>query len=59
MNTYGAFYKGKEIEVQANTQFEAQKAAAKEFKVKDAWKVAIMLKAKDGVAVIHDGAELD
>lgn len=43
MNGYKAFYKGKEIEVYANTSLEAQNKAAKEFKAKKSYEVTVVL----------------
>ena len=53
MNGYIAFYKGKRIEVNANTSFEAQKIAAAQFKAKKSWEVTIVLAEKDGKQVTH------
>jgi len=43
MNGYKAFYKGKTIEVYANTSFEAQKIAADMLKVKKRYEVDVFL----------------
>ena len=43
MRTYKAFYRGKEIEVQAETSYNAQQAAAKIFKAKKAYDVTVVL----------------
>ena len=63
MNTYGAIYvKGsmvKEVEVEAETSYEAQTKAAKLLKAKHQGDVTVMIISKDGVPVVHDGAELD
>lgn len=59
MNTYGAFYKNKEIEVEAETSYEAQKKAAEIFHAKKSYEVTVMIAEKDGQPVIHSGAELD
>jgi hypothetical protein len=40
---YGCMYKGKEMEVQATTIYGAQLIAASAWKVKDSWKVTVML----------------
>jgi hypothetical protein len=47
MNTYVAFYKDKEIKVEAETKYKAQLAAAAQFKVKKGQehKVAVELVA--------------
>ena len=53
MRQYAAFYKGKKIEVSANSSYEAQKIAAQKFKAKKSYDVTVML-----LDVIHDGASL-
>ncbi len=53
MNGYIAFYRGKRIEVYANTSYEAQQKAAKEFKAKKSYEVTVALAEKDGEEVIH------
>lgn len=53
MNGYKAFYKGREIEVEAETSFEAQKQAAVTFKAKKAYEVTVVLCEKSGEQVVH------
>jgi hypothetical protein len=53
MNGYKAFYKGKEIEVMANTSYEAQKVAALKFKAKKSYEVTVILCEKSGEQVTH------
>jgi hypothetical protein len=53
MNGYIAFYKGKQIEVYAETSFEAQKKAAEVFKAKKRYDVVVHLCEKDGKEIIH------
>jgi hypothetical protein len=53
MNGYKAFYRGKTIEVTADTSYNAQKAAATVFKAKKAYEVTVVLCEKDGETVIH------
>ena len=53
MNGYIAFYRGKRIEVQAATSYEAQAKAAREFKAKKSYEVTVMLAEKDGHPVVH------
>lgn len=54
MNTYVAFYRGKQTEVKAETSLAAQKLAAAEFKAKKSWEVTVVLAQKaDGTQVIH------
>lgn len=59
MHKYLAFYKGKQIEVEATSSYNAQTKAASEFRAKRAWDVSVKLVEKaDGTPVIHDGASL-
>lgn len=58
MNTYEAFYRGKQITVQAATSYEAQQRAAEELRAKKRWEVTVILSEKDGEAVVHDPAIL-
>lgn len=53
MNGYVAFYKGKRIEVYADTIYAAQLEAAKAFKAKRPYEVNVVLAEKDGKPVIH------
>lgn len=53
MNGYKAFYKGKEIEVHAETSIKARDEAVKIFKAKKAYEVRVILCEKDGNPVIH------
>jgi hypothetical protein len=55
MNTYKAFYKGRNIELQAATSYLAQCKAAQEFKVppKKQYNVTVMLLAVDGREITH------
>jgi len=47
MNGYKAFYKGKEIEVYAETSYGAQGKAAELFKAKKDYEVTVFLCEKD------------
>lgn len=59
MNTYQAFYKGKSIQVQAATSYQAQQKAAAEFKAKKSYDVTVVLIAlADGKEIVHNPAEL-
>jgi len=58
MNGYIAFYKGKKIEVHADTSYEAQQIAAKQFKAKKSYDVTVMLAEKNGEQVTHSTADL-
>lgn len=53
MNGYKAFYKGKEIEVYANTSYEAQQVAATKFQAKKSYDVTVMLCEKEGKTIVH------
>lgn len=53
MNGYKAFYKGKSIEVYANTSLEAQEKASALFKAKKQYQVTVMLCEKEGKQIIH------
>ena len=53
MNGYIAFYKGKQIEIHAESSYKAQVLAATQFKAKKAYEVTVMLAEKDGVQVTH------
>lgn len=58
MNTYNAYYKGKEIEVKAETSFKAQTKAAELFKAKKSYQVTIVLaELANGEAVTYNGTE--
>lgn len=59
MFTYLAFYKGKEITVQALRSYDAQLIAAKKLKARHAYDVTVVLAAKaNGEQVIHSPASL-
>lgn len=53
MNGYKAFYRDKQIDVYANTSYEAQQKAAKEFKAKKTYEVDVYLCEKDGQDVLQ------
>lgn len=53
MNGYKAFYKGKDIEVRAQTSREAQLIAAMLFKARKAYDVTVVLCEKEGEQVTH------
>ena len=52
-NGYIAFYKGKKMEVYADTSLEARDIAQAAFKAKKGYEVTVMLAEKDGKEVIH------
>ena len=58
MNGYKAFYRGKSIEVYAETTYEAQQKAAALFKAKKAYDGSVMLCEKNGEQYIHSTAGL-
>ena len=47
MNGYKAFYRGKTIEVYADTSYQAQQKAAAQFKAKKSWEVSVYLCEKN------------
>ena len=53
MNGYKAFYKGREIEVQAETSHKAQQRAAAIFNAKKSYEVTVVLCEKDSQQVSH------
>lgn len=56
MNRYICFYKGKQVEVYAETSYAAQQKAAQLLKAKRIWDVIVLLAT---VCVVeHDGGEL-
>lgn len=59
LNKYVAMYRGKQLEVEANTTYEAQCKAADTFKAKKRYEVTVLLAEKDGEEVTHDPALLD
>lgn len=56
---YIAFYRGKQVEVYADSTLEAQEAAAKFFKARKTYDVDVVLAEKDGRPVTHDPSVLD
>ena len=55
-NGYVAFYKGKRIEVYADTKYQAQQLAAKHFKAKKEWEVNVVLAEVDGKPYVQSTA---
>jgi hypothetical protein len=54
MNTYHAFYNGKEIELQADSSYQAQQKAAGIFKAKKSYQVTVVLMAlEDNKEIVH------
>ena len=58
-NGYVAMYKGKKLDVYANTTYEAQQLAAKEFKAKKPWEVSIYLTELNGKPYVHSTASFE
>lgn len=52
MNGYIALYRGKRIEVHAESSYDAQQKAAKQFKAKKSYEVSVYLAEKAGEAVM-------
>ena len=53
-NLYEAFYKGKQMQVEAKTSYEAQELAATYFKAKKSYEVTVVIVARgDGTQVVH------
>lgn len=59
MNGYIAYFRGKRIEIEAETLLQAKEKALAEFKPskRDATLVAVVLAEKNGKQVIHNPAE--
>lgn len=57
MNGYKAFYKGKQIEVYAESSYQAQLKAAETFKAKKSYDVTVVLCEKDGKQITHSPNE--
>lgn len=53
MNGYKAFYKGKQLDVYAETSLAAQTEAAKQFKARKSYEVTVCLCEKEGKQVTH------
>lgn len=53
MNGYICFYRGRQIEVTADTSLQAQTKAAVQFKARKAYEVTVMLAERDGQQVSH------
>ena len=52
-NGYKAFYKGKELEVFAETSYKAQLKAAELFRAKKSYDITVVLCEKQGETVTH------
>jgi len=58
MNGYKVFYKGKTMEVYAESSYQAQRKAAALFKAKKSYQVTVILCEKNGKQITHDPAIL-
>lgn len=58
MNGYVCFYKGKRVEVYADSSYAAQQKAATLLRAKRIYEVAVVLAEKSGEAVVHDTAAI-
>ena len=58
MNGYKAFYRGKTIEVYADTSYQAQQKAAAQFKAKKSWEVSVYLCEKNGEQYVQSTVAL-
>jgi hypothetical protein len=58
MNGYVCFYKGKRIEVYADSIFAAQQQGANLLRAKRTHEVAVVLAEKNGETVTHSTAEV-
>lgn len=53
MNGYIGFYKGKQVEVKAETSYQAQQKAAEKFKARKSYQVTVVLAEQEGSQVEH------
>jgi len=53
MNGYIAFYRGRQVEVYADTSLQARDKAAQLLRVKKAYQITVVLAEKDGEPVTH------
>jgi hypothetical protein len=58
MNGYICFYRGRKIEVTADTSLQAQTKAAAQFKARKAYEVTVMLAECDRQQVSHSTAAI-
>ena len=57
-NGYKAFYRSRQIEVVAESSYEAQKKAAKLLGAKKSYEVTVVLCEKDGQQVTHSTSSI-
>lgn len=58
MNGYICFYRGKRIELHAESSYQAQQKAAAQFKAKKAYEITVMLAETNGEQVTHSTAAI-
>jgi len=58
MNGYKAFYRGKTLDIYADTLYNAQVKAAKEFKAKKTYEVTVVLCEVNGEQYVQSTASL-
>jgi hypothetical protein len=58
MNGYIAFYRGKRVEVLADSSYAAQQKAAALFKARKAHEVTVVLAERDGQQIAHSTASV-
>ena len=58
MNGYKAFYRGRSLDVRAETSRAAQLEAAKRFRARKSYEVSVILCERDGERVAHSTATL-
>jgi hypothetical protein len=54
MNGYIAFYKDKQVEVYADSSYQAQQKAAIQLKAKKSYDVTVVLAERNGEQVVHN-----
>ena len=54
MNGYKAFYKGRELDIYANSSYEAQKLATAQFRARKSYDVTVILCELSGSQVIQN-----
>ena len=57
MNGYVAFYRGRRMDVYAESSIAARNKAAAAFKSRKAYEVTVVLAEKEGAPVIHTATE--
>ena len=53
MSKYICYYKRQSILVEAKTSYEASQKAAKHFKAKRPWDVAVVIAESKGIPIVH------